>query len=451
MKITLPFKLSPEFTGMRNKFADLIDDIARAMHDISYDELKTYACFRFHHLRPQIAECEDTISILQLISDQCQLTDVTALESVVSKFKVEQAKSAIQYYKDEIENFYQKGRPLRQFLDSQLALSSALQCKTATITVKAVNDYELKDIKILMTFLFEAIAPNVKVVVIREDNFTDSFQGMCVAGDTSFLLRSDTPHQLFNWEEYGLRITISQEVVPICSDVEVAITAFVCGNFILPEDTELVSAVYAISVSKPLLPDAYVQLEIQHCVSIKTPAHSNYLSFATASSDCSPYQFQQVKGGIFAIGNQYGNIYLSGFSLWSIIKKKFRRCGQLQSSIASISNNISTDVLIPPSPLPQSPSRTNFPTHALPSPSGNTPSVPPSDTLALPSTITLPSTYDTGSVPLSPSSNLPLSTSPLHSIIFSPSTIDVSPSSTLSSSMHTTSSTVDSLQHGTVQ
>ena len=429
---------------MRNKFADLIDDIARAMHNISYDELKSYVCFRFRHLRPQIAACEDTVDIMQLISDQCQLTNVTALESVVRKFKVEKAKSAIQCYKNEIENFHQEGRPLRQFLDSQLALSSALQCETATITInKVVNDYELKDIKILMTFIFEAIAPNVKVVVIREDNFIED---ICVAGKTSFLLQSDS--QFFKWEDYGLRITIPQGAVPLCSDVEVAITAVVGGEFILPEDTELVSAVYAISVSKPLLKP--VQLEIQHCVSIEKPAHSNYLSFATAHSDRPPYHFQPVEGGIFSIGNQYGSISLSGVFIWSIIKKKFRRCGHLQSSIASISNNISTDVLISPSPLPQSPLSINFPTHAQPSPSGSTPSVSPSDTLPFPSAISSPLTTNAASVPLSPSSNPPLSTSPLLSSIFSPSKNDVhvSPSPTMSSSsMHMTSSTVDSLQH----
>ena len=171
MKIKLPLRLCPEFTGMRDKFAGLIDEIARAMHNISCDELKRFVCFRFCHLRPQIAACEDTNGIMQLVSDQCQLTNVTVLESVVIKFNIEQAKPAIKLYKDEIESFYQEGRPLRRFLNSQLALSSPLQCETATITVnKAVDDYELKDINILMTFAFEALAPNVKVAVIKEDN-----------------------------------------------------------------------------------------------------------------------------------------------------------------------------------------------------------------------------------------------------------------------------------------
>ena len=159
---------------MRNKFADLIDDVARAMQSTSCDELKKYVRRGHIHLRPQLAQCQDTDDIIELIGDQCSLINIALLEGIVVRFKVEEAKSAIQRYKDEIESFHQEGRPLRQFLDNELSLSSPLQCETATITVnKAVDDYELKDINILMTFAFEALAPNVKVVVIREgDSFT---------------------------------------------------------------------------------------------------------------------------------------------------------------------------------------------------------------------------------------------------------------------------------------
>ena len=171
MKITLPLKLSPEFTGMRNKFADLMDDVARAMHSTSCDELKKYIRFRHRDLRPKLAQCQNTDDIIELISDQCSLINIAFLEGIVVRFKVEEAKSAIQRYKNEIESFHQVGRPLRQFLDSELSLSSPLLCETATITVnKAVDDSELKDIDIMMTVAFEALAPNVKVAVIRDSN-----------------------------------------------------------------------------------------------------------------------------------------------------------------------------------------------------------------------------------------------------------------------------------------
>ena len=154
---------------------------------------------------------------------------------------------------------------------------------------------------------------------------TEKFEDFCVAGKELFLVQNNSHkvYTLLNWEEYGLRITIPHETVPLYDTVEVAITALVGGEFILPEDTELVSAVYAISLSKPLLKP--VQLEIQHCVSIEKPADSNYLSFATAPSDEASCEFQPVKGvEDFFIGSRYGSIYITEFSLWSIIKR-FRR------------------------------------------------------------------------------------------------------------------------------
>ena len=154
---------------MRDKFADLIDDIAKAMRSTSCDELRRYICFQHRDLRFELDQCQDTDDIIKLIGDNCSLIDIALLEGVVDRFNVEEAKTAIQRYKDEIESFHQEGRPLRRFLNKELALSSPLQCETATITVnKAVDDYELKDINILMTVAFEALAPNVKMVVIRE-------------------------------------------------------------------------------------------------------------------------------------------------------------------------------------------------------------------------------------------------------------------------------------------
>ena len=172
----------------------------------------------------------------------------------------------------------------------------------------------------------------------------EKFQDFCVAGKELFLVQNNSHkvYTLLNWEEYGLRITIPHDAVPLYDTVEVAITALVGGEFILPEDTELVSAVYAISVSKPLLKP--VQLEIQHCVSIEEPAHSNYLSFATARSDQLPYQFQPVEGGEFSIGSRYGSLYITEFSLW-IIKKFKSLTRRFHRSISSPTHQP------PPSPL----------------------------------------------------------------------------------------------------
>ena len=95
-----------------------------------------------------------------------------------------------------------------------------------------------------------------------------------------------------------------------------AITALVGGNFILPRGTMLVSAVYAISVSKPLLKPLVI--ELQHCVDLRTSAQAGCLKFVRAPLK-SPYEFSLVDEGSFVVGRRYGSIERDQFSLIAIV------------------------------------------------------------------------------------------------------------------------------------
>ena len=153
----------------------------------------------------------------------------------------------------------------------------------------------------------------------------DCISNVHIAGKKLFLIQGDHAQSL-NWEEYGLRIGVLKGTLKSTETAEVVVVALVGGQFVLPENTELVSAVYAIFVSKPLLQP--LKLDIQHCVSIDTEEHSTYLSFATAANvDVIPYQFVLKEGGQFSSKSQYGSIFLSQFSRWGIVKAKapFRR------------------------------------------------------------------------------------------------------------------------------
>ena len=161
------------------------------------------------------------------------------------------------------------------------------------------------------------------IVSFINDNLIDTLCGVHVADKKLFLIQGDSP-QSFDWDEYGLRISVPQDTLSSTETSELAVTALVGGQFELPVDTELISVVYGISVSKPLLKP--VKLEIQHCAHLITEDHTSYLSFATASIDqpVLPYQFKLKEGGEFKPGYQYGSISLSEFSLKSIIKSLTR-------------------------------------------------------------------------------------------------------------------------------
>ena len=145
---------------------------------------------------------------------------------------------------------------------------------------------------------------------------------MSIGNDKLFLIQGDS-HHILNWEQYGLRIIVPQGTLSPTDTCEVSVAALVGGQFQLPEETELISAVYNISVSKPLLKS--IKLEIQHCARLVTEDHMSYLSFATASiqqSTTLPYKFQLQEGGQFCPCDQYGSINLTHFCLKAVVKSR---------------------------------------------------------------------------------------------------------------------------------
>ena len=139
-----------------------------------------------------------------------------------------------------------------------------------------------------------------------------------IASKKLFLIQGDRP-QLLNWERYGLRIGVSGGSLPSTETAEVAVVALVGGQFVFPKNTVLVSAVYAVSVSRPLL--KALRLEMQHCVDLSREVKTKYLKFAIApmSTPSLPYQFSIVDGGEFSEGKWYGSINREKFCLVSII------------------------------------------------------------------------------------------------------------------------------------
>ena len=150
----------------------------------------------------------------------------------------------------------------------------------------------------------------------------DCLSDVQVAEKKLFLVQGEKP-QLINWEKYGLRIGVQEDTLSPSDTVEVAVVALVGGQFVFPKNTVLVSAVYAVSVSKPLLKP--LRLEIEHCIDLRgRPGLTQFLKFALApvSTPSLPYQFSIVEGGEFKPDSWYGSIQRKEFCLVSIVGKK---------------------------------------------------------------------------------------------------------------------------------
>ena len=150
----------------------------------------------------------------------------------------------------------------------------------------------------------------------------DCLSDVQVAEKKLFLVQGEKP-QLINWEKYGLRIGVQEDTLSPSDTVEVAVVALVGGQFVFPKNTVLVSAVYAVSVSKPLLKP--LRLEIEHCIDLRgRPGLTRFLNFTIAhvSTPSLPYQFSIVEGGEFKPDSWYGSIQRKEFCLVSIVGEK---------------------------------------------------------------------------------------------------------------------------------
>ena len=145
---------------------------------------------------------------------------------------------------------------------------------------------------------------------------TAHLRGVHVVGEKLFQISGEFP-QLLEWEEYGLRIQVPKGATSTPCDI--AIKAIVAGQFEFSEGTDLVSAVYAISVSKKLTQP--VILEMQHCVAISSEEQGQFLSFVRAKCNQPdlPYLFKLLKNGVFPPHSDYGKIACDQFSIVGIV------------------------------------------------------------------------------------------------------------------------------------
>ena len=167
----------------------------------------------------------------------------------------------------------------------------------------------------------------------------DCLSDVQVAEKKLFLVQGEKP-QLINWEKFGLRIGVQEDTLSPSDTVEVAVVALVGGEFQFPPNTVLVSAVYAVSLSKPLL--KRLILEIQHCVDLTgQPALSCYLKFAIApvSTPSLPYQFSIVEGGEFKPDSWYGSIQRKDFCLVCVLGEESTNEGGNGVPIASVNGD----------------------------------------------------------------------------------------------------------------
>ena len=123
----------------------------------------------------------------------------------------------------------------------------------------------------------------------------------------------DKPQKL-KWPGYGFYMEVPEGALATGTTASVGVKVILSGQFKLPDNRQLISAIYWISSSEVFLKE--VAVNIQHFAVITSEEQCSKFSFiiARCSQKELPYTFREREGS-FNPHTQYGTIKLKQFSL----------------------------------------------------------------------------------------------------------------------------------------
>ncbi|XP_019857773.1 PREDICTED: uncharacterized protein LOC109586046 [Amphimedon queenslandica] len=252
-KFYLPLKMATKFMSMRVKFSNTFKKVGVIIKEKpipTFEDVRSTLRFFCRPLRPQLAVCQDIDDILELISDNSSLIDISLLESLVDELNIDEAKEVLLEYNDKAAKELNK-KDLTQCLGEIFSSISLLQCETITILVdKSHAKFILDDVRICLKNLFENSSPLVRLNVIKEDN---SFTITCSFPLTIFkqLIRAALNNIDVLKENKVKRLTIGYCTVYEVKDTSTATT------------TEIDEYISSLSTSSGLMKQLMLSLSVQ--------------------------------------------------------------------------------------------------------------------------------------------------------------------------------------------
>ena len=151
----------------------LIDDIAPLIKSSvpSLEEFKTFLRRCRSYLEAQLDNARTFESVMQVVEGECSIINVVLLETIVSKYSIQDAADKVLAYQTHLDEFCENN--LTMFCNHQFKRlsSSLLTCETIKFVLKwNPKDHSLSNIRGLLWKTFKD--NQVEVVVIEEGNST---------------------------------------------------------------------------------------------------------------------------------------------------------------------------------------------------------------------------------------------------------------------------------------
>ncbi|XP_019853509.1 PREDICTED: uncharacterized protein LOC109582892 [Amphimedon queenslandica] len=146
---------------------------------LDVDDIKEFLSYYSTSLSRKIENCTDISSIIRHFKDECSLTDIALLHSVVEKMEITEAKEHIETYRTELKEFY-KSISVSLCLEKRFGSVSHLQCETVTFIFDwKPEEHVLQDIKDILSKVsgkllkIQFIEPHKSICVTCSFPFSD--------------------------------------------------------------------------------------------------------------------------------------------------------------------------------------------------------------------------------------------------------------------------------------
>ena len=134
--------------------------------------------------------------------------------------------------------------------------------------------------------------------------------------ETSVLVTNS--EQLFSWDEYGLSLHIPENSLPDnLQQCSIHIKAIIMGDYQLPQDTHLVSAVYWFKCVPKCQFSQPLTLEIQHCAKPENTSKLRFVRACSMDRHEERVNFEAVAGN-FSCHSSYGFMELNSFCRYAV-------------------------------------------------------------------------------------------------------------------------------------
>ena len=164
--------MRPIFRSVKREFAIAFSNIREAINTTPppLDKLKQFLRDGYSHFKSQIAHSSSIDNVLDVVNDHCTAININCLEGIVERFKIKEAETHIQTYKDVVLSFCEKTKA-SLCLDESFKITntpSLLKCETVVFVLNwDPKDCTLKDIEDILSISLEI---NVEIRYIQRGN-----------------------------------------------------------------------------------------------------------------------------------------------------------------------------------------------------------------------------------------------------------------------------------------